>query len=207
MEIKMLKRISIILLGGALLLSACGPQGTPTMAPVDINNTAVAAAFTIVAQTQAAIPTNTPIPPTETPSPTPLPTFTLPASPTLEQFLVPPTATQAVASDPNSCLKPLNKGEAGALKKIRFENASEGDVNLSVNLWTPNAFGQCGALQFIIKKGGSVTTTIPNGQYYGYAWVTLKNGTTSTSSGSWTMNVGYDDMVVIKVGNEVIRAY
>lgn len=208
MEIKMFKRISIILLGGALLLSACGPQGTPTLAPVDVNNTAVAAAFTMVAQTQAAIPTNTPIPPTETPSPTPLPTFTQPAPlPTLEQLLAPPTATQAVASDPNSCLKPLNIGEAGALKRIRIENATDGSVNFSLNLWTPNDFGQCGALSYTLQKGGKINVSVPVGSYYGYAWITYKNGTTSNSSGSWIINQGYDDLIVVVIGNEVVRAH
>ena len=103
----MFKRISIILLGGALLLTACGPQGTPTLAPVDVNNTAMAAAVTMVAQTQAAIPTNTPIPPTETPSPTPLPTFTLVPPPPVAQLLAPPTATQQ-ASSTGGCDHVLN---------------------------------------------------------------------------------------------------
>src|SRR5512139_2544406 len=65
--------ISVVLV---LLASACAPQGTPTANPVDIQNTAAAAAFTMVAQTQAAIPTATPLPPTETASPIPLPTDT-----------------------------------------------------------------------------------------------------------------------------------
>lgn len=202
----MFKRISIILLGGMLLISACGPQGTPTLAPVDVNNTAVAAAFTMVAQTQAAIPTNTPIPPTETPSPTPLPTFTLPASPTLEQLLAPPTPTQAVASDPNSCLKPLNVAEAGPLKRIRIENEVDGNVNFSLNLWTPNDFGQCGALSYTLQKGSKISTTVPVGSYFGYAWITFKNGTNGTASGSFVINQGYDDLISVKIKNEVVVA-
>jgi hypothetical protein len=59
-----------------LLASACAPQGTPTANPADIQNTAIAAAATMVAQTLAAVPTATPLPPTETASPIPLPTNT-----------------------------------------------------------------------------------------------------------------------------------
>jgi hypothetical protein len=206
MEKKMLKRISIILLGGALLLSACGPQGTPTMAPADVNNTAMAAAVTMVWETQAAIPTNTPIPPTETPSPTPLPTFTLVPPPTLDQLLAPPTATQSVASDPNSCIKPLNVAEAGPLKRIRIENETDGSVNISLNLWTPNDHGQCGALSYTLAKGAKVHASVPVGSWYGYAWITFKNGTQGTASGSWNVNSGYDDLISIKIKNEVIVA-
>ena len=121
----MLKKILPILLALTILLTACGAQGTPTMAPADVQNTAVAAAWTVVAMTQAAIPTATPLPPTETPSPTPLPTFTAEPLivPTLEplQPLVLPTATSA-PSDPNNCLKPLNVAEAGAITPMRIEN-------------------------------------------------------------------------------------
>ncbi|MCC6261815.1 MAG: hypothetical protein IT311_13225 [Anaerolineales bacterium] len=204
----MFKRFSILILGGALLLSACGAQGTPTLAPVDISNTAFAAAFTNVAQTQEAIPTNTPVPPTETPTNTPEPTFTAPPPPTLEQLVSLPTATQAVvSSDPNNCIKPLNIGEAGALKRIRIENLTDGSVNFSLNLWTPNAFGQCGALSYTLQKNGKINVSVPVGSYYGYAWITLKNGKTSTASGSWVINQGYDDLVVVRIGNEVVTAH
>jgi hypothetical protein len=207
MEKKMYKRISIILLAGVLLLTACGAQEPPTMAPADVNNTAVAAAFTMVAETQAAIPTNTPVPPTETPSPTPLPTFTVPPPPTLDQLLAPPTATQAAASDPNSCNKPLNVAEAGALKRIRIENTTAGSINISLNLWTPNAFGQCGALSYTLKKNEQRVVSVPVGSWYGYAWITYKNGKSGTASGSWVINQGYDDLISVVVKDEVIIAH
>ena len=72
----MLKRVLPILLALTVFLSACATPAEPTANPVDIQNTAVAAAWTMVQATNNAIPTNTPLPPTEVPSQTPLPTFT-----------------------------------------------------------------------------------------------------------------------------------
>lgn len=204
----MLKRLSIILIGTAVLLSACGPQGTPTMAPVDIQNTAVAAAFTMVAQTQAAIPTNTLPPPTETPTLTPEPTFTLPPTATPDQQFILPTATQAVNTDPNSCVKALNIAEAGPLKRVRIENNTNASVNLSLNLYVKNAFGQCGAVSYTVAKNDkSRVIQIPAGQWFAYAWLTFSNGKTSTASGSFEVNQGYDDLISLVIKEEIIVAH
>ena len=167
-----MKRILIAFALVSLVLTACGPAPEPTMSPADVQGTAMAAAMTMVAETQAAIPTATPVPPTETPSPTPLPTFTAPPPviPTLDQQLILPTATSA-AADPNNCNKPLNMGEAGPTKNVRIENTMGSQVNLSLNLWTPNLFGQCGAISYVINKGEKRKITIPSGSWYAYAWV------------------------------------
>jgi len=192
------------LFGLALLLSACGPQGTPTMAPVDVQNTAVAAAWTMVAATQQAIPTATPLPPTETPSPTPLPTFTPLALPTLPQTF--PTATTAASSGGDTCIKPLNMGEAGPTAPIRIENVSEGDIySISLNLWTPNAFGQCCALTYTnIKRNGTLTTKLPKGSWWAYAWINYRNGDTSNASGSFVIRPGDTELQRLLVGKEAI---
>ncbi len=168
----MLKKTLPILLALAVLLTACAPQAAPTMSPADVQNTAVAAAWTMVAATQAAIPTSTPVPPTPVPSPTPLPTFTpVPVViPTLEQIAI-ASPTTAAASDPNNCLKPLNMSEAGLTKNVRIENETSGTVNLSLNLYKPNQFGQCGALSYTIKKGYKQQIKIPTGYWYAYSWV------------------------------------
>lgn len=202
----MLKRIIPTLAALAVLVTACAPQGTPTMAAADVQNTAMAAAWTVVAATQQAIPTNTPIPPTDTPSPTPLPTFTpIPLS-TLPLLI--PTATPISGSnDPNSCLKPLNVAEAGPVANIRLENASDGSMNLSLNLWTPNLFGQCGALSYTLGKGEKRIVHIPRGQWYAYAWVTKKNGSGSTASCSFELRVGSgSDLGRLVIGNESCHA-
>jgi hypothetical protein len=168
----MLKKVLPILVALGLLLSACGGEpAAPTMSGADIEGTAVSAALTMVAQTQAAIPTATPLPPTETPSPTPLPTFTPQplVIPTLEQVIL-PTATTA-SSDPNNCNRALNLAEAGPMKNVRIENTLKTQVNLSLNLWEPNLFGQCGALSFVINKSEKRKIEIPSGSWYAYAWV------------------------------------
>jgi hypothetical protein len=200
MEKKMIKRILPILLALAILLTGCGPQGTPTMAPADVEGTAVSSAWTMVAATQNAIPTITPLPPTEIPSPTSLPTFTPLALPTLQPVL--PTATTAASS--NSCLKPLDIAAAGKLCRVRIENESGGTLSpISLNL-APNAFGQCGAISTNVEINGKQIVELPVGSWYGYAWVSLKNGTQSTSSGSFVLGQGCDDLLVLKVGKDTM---
>src|SRR5688572_33491931 len=197
----MLKRILPILLGIAMMLTACGPQGTPTMAPADVQNTAVAAAWTMVAATQQAIPTATPLPPTETPSPTPLPTFTPLALPSLSQTV--PTATKAAAA--GDCLGPLNMGEAGPTVKVRIENQAGGPLTISLNLYTKNAFGQCGALSYTLGKNEKKTVSLPKGFWWAYAWITLGGGTSSTASCSFELRVGDEDLIRLLVSKESCR--
>jgi hypothetical protein len=167
----MLKKILPILLALTILLSACGAQGTPTMAPADVQNTAVAAAWTVVAMTQAAIPTATQIPPTETPSPTPLPTFTAEPLivPTLEPIILP--TNTSLPADPNNCNKPLDMGAAGPTKNVRIENENKSQVNLSLFLYTPNEFGQCGYISYVVNKNEKRRIEIPSGYWSASAWV------------------------------------
>jgi len=202
----MLKRIFPILLILAVFLTACGAQGTPTMAPADVQNTAVAAAWTMVAATQLANPTATPLPPTEVPSPTPLPTFTavpvqlLPTLPPL------PTATTAASSDSN-CLKPLNVGEAGPKTPIRIENVSGGTLTtVSLNLVEgSNKFGQCGAITVQnIGPNATETLEVPRGTWWVYAWIIYKNGSTGNASGSFIISPSFEDLISVVVQKEVI---
>jgi hypothetical protein len=162
----MLKKILSNLLALTVFLTACAPQGTPTMAPANAQNTAVSAVWTMAAATQLANPTATSLPPTEMPSPTVTPA---PVIATLEQ-LTPPTST-AVSSDPNNCNKTLNVGEAGPTKNVRIENETKGQVNLSLNLYKPNEFGQCGSLSYVIKSGEKRKVVIPSGSWSAFAWI------------------------------------
>jgi hypothetical protein len=193
----MIKKILPILLALSVLLTACGAKGTPTMAPADVEGTAVSSAWTMVAATQMAIPTVTPLPPTEIPSPTPLPTFTPLALPTLPPIL--PTATTA-SSASGDCLGPIDFGEAGKLKPVRIQNESGGVLApLSLNLWTPNAFGQCGAMSMNMNIGDKQIVDLPVGSWYAYAWINLRNGKQSTSEGSFILPQGGDDLVILHV--------
>lgn len=202
----MLKRILPILLALSVLLTACG-QATPTAAPVDVEGTAVAAAWTMVAATQMAIPTATPLPPTETPAPTVPPTFTPPPLlelPTATLFNL-PTPTAVSAAD--DCNHPLNVGEAGETNPMRVENASGGTVNLSLYM-SKNSFGQCGYLGLSnLGPGAKVKIDLPKGIWYAYAWITYKDGKSSTSEGGFEIRLGDEDLLRIIIGKDVITVH
>ena len=87
----MMKKLTVLfsVLAISALITGCGggEPAVPTLSVADVQSTAVSAAFTIVAETQAAIPTNTPLPPTETPTSTPAATNTPVPLPTLESTL------------------------------------------------------------------------------------------------------------------------
>jgi hypothetical protein len=157
-----MKRNAMIL-GVSLILvvSACAPQAAPTANPVDVQHTAEAAAFTMVAQTQEAIPTNTSIPPTETATQTPLPTLTSLPSPTIDASLVtatvlptiaatsvlqqPSQSSQSSESTADACNKPLTswKGPTATFT-IKNETKPQGEIVLSLYVVTP--LGECGYL-------------------------------------------------------------
>lgn len=144
-----MKRFTLaLMLASMALFSACGatPPAEPAINAEDIQSTAVSAAFTIVAETQAAIPTNTPLPPTDTAVPTPIPTDTPIPLPTIDPLTIPsltpvPAATDSASGDP--CNQPLQSLVTGHPTKIRLVNKTQGSlvVSLYLNL-TP--FGECG---------------------------------------------------------------
>ncbi len=200
----MFRKIFPLMLALTILLAACGPQGTPTLAPAEVEGTAVSSAWTMVAMTQLAIPTATPLPPTETPSPTPLPTFTPLPSPTTDLALVvPPTATQAAGGEGN-CLKPMDIGAAGPQSNVRFSNLTGGTVNLSLNLLTENAHGECGYIGVAIAKNEKVVVSLPKGDYWAYAWITYKDGKSGNASGTVSNRIGDNHQFTVNINKEVI---
>jgi hypothetical protein len=176
-----------------LILSACAPQAAEaTLSPLDVQQTAEAAAFTMVAQTQASIPTNTSIPPTETESPTPLPTLTEIASPTSDVLILDtptgiaptlaplPTATTASGVS-DACNKTLSAW-AGPTVKINIVNETKPKGDLVVSLYVVTQQGECGYL--------ADTTRGPVGSYSIGAFITGKQnarvfGSFYFSEGSW----------------------
>lgn len=163
------KKVFILGLAISVLVSACsaGAPPVPTTDPNSIVSTAQAAAFTMIAQTQAAIPTATS---TETPTATPPSTDTPVPLPTLETTaLVLPTATTGSSANANGdpCYHPIDtSGEGGPNSVIRIKNHTKGLITVFVYIYKPNAFGQCGYIGFDVYKGESQTiTTMPRGYF------------------------------------------
>jgi hypothetical protein len=116
------------------------------------------------------------------------------------------TATQpAAAADPNSCLVPLSVGEAGPTVPIRIENESGGTIRVSLTMYEKNPFGQCGAVgPYNLGKNAKENITLPKGKWFAYAWVTYANGSSGTSSGSFELRVGDEDLLRLIVNPEVV---
>ena len=161
------KITSIVL--AAIVLSACGEQPTPTMSVADVQSTAVSAAFTIVAQTQAAIPTATPLPPTATPTQTPLPTNTAAPLPTLAITLT--NTPASTGGDP--CATRVLGSPLGQATKILIDNQTRYPVQVSLYLNETAAHNECGYRGYSISRNGSVLIEdLVYGCYNIWAWST-----------------------------------
>lgn len=159
------KIIFISLVIATILLSACGAEATPTISVEDIQSTAVAAAFTIVAETQAAIPTATLLPPTETPTQTPLPTNTPLPLPSLE-----PTFTSIPAGGDPCATRVLGKPQ-GKATTIKIDNNVKVRVAVSLYLNETASHNECGYRYYELGKNGSVVITdLVYGCYNLWAW-------------------------------------
>ncbi len=190
------------------LVSACAPRSTPTANPVDVQHTAEAAAFTMVAQTQEAIPTNTTVPPTEVASPTLPATLTaialptdasitavagLPTTSTNLTTLIPPTSAPPPASTDANCNKPLTAWQGpSASFSIFNETKPEGKIILS--LYVVTDLGECGYLADISRG--------PVGQYSAGAFVEGKQdfkvfGGFRITEGSWKIVVKNDSITAL----------
>ena len=195
-----------------LVASACAPQGTPTANAADIQSTAAAAAMTIVAQTQAAVPTATLLP-TETASPTLAPTNTPPPLPTastqegvattagvLPTSSLPglPTFTPQAASGNNQdpCNQPLTSWQ-GPTASFTIANQTKPKGTIVLGIYVVTEMGQCGNL---VITGDSFTG--PAGQYSAAAFIDGKKD--FKSFGSFRINGGGKWKIVVK--NDTITA-
>lgn len=196
----MTKHISLILFI-AFLVSACGTPAAPTISAEDVQSTVVAAAFTIVAETQAAIPTNTPIPPTDTPTATLQPTDT-PILPDTETPAPLPTVTPQVSSGGDPCNQLLKASPAGHPTKIKLVNKTKAPITASLYLnITP--FGECGYRGYNLKANDAVTITdLTTGCYSVYVWVNDPNKPT-TASGYGCIN--NPDLWTFEVNAEFVK--
>ena len=196
----MIKKTVVICAIVGLIASACAPQQSPTISPLDVQHTAEAAAFTMIAQTQEAIPTATQVPPTETPSPTPLPTETIPSSPTLDPSIPTETATSVAglsAPTQDNCNKPLTSWQAKTAR-LKFTNSTSPQGVVTLSLYVVTDLGECGYLSQQFLKGGGMDG--PVGNYSAGAFVDGKKdfkvfGAFRIGEGSWNIFIRNEDIV------------
>lgn len=203
-----------------LLVSACGSQATPTANAADIQATAQAAAFTMVAETQQAIPTPTRVPPTDIPTETPLPSVTpipLPTQGPGTQQAGPtqaglPTAAAALptglptftpqSSQPNAtsgnsqdiCNQPLTSWQ-GPTANFNIVNQTKPQGTITLSMYVVTEMNQCG---YLIITGDSFTG--PVGQYSAGAFITGKQnfkafGSFRITEGGWSIVVRNDSIL------------
>jgi len=182
-----------------LIVSACGVslQAEPAVDPVALQSTAVAAASTILAETQFAIPTATSNPPTATVTNTLVPTNTFIPLPTSGPVFTPNPSGNSYANDP--CInKLLPASLTGKTIKIRIDNPTKGTINLTVYLQSGNQQGVCGYRGYTLAAQDSlVITDLVEGCYTLWAWnpdpndyFMVTNGTSClNSSQSWTFDI------------------
>lgn len=146
----------------ALFIAACAPQAAPTINPVDVQNTAMAAAFTMVAETQAAIPTPTIPPPTETPTQTPLPTNTPLTTLTLATSVTTSVAVAASTSTPGGdyCqTRILSWSPKGRPATIHIINSNRAAITVSLFLNETADHFECGYRVYEIGSRSDVFIT------------------------------------------------
>ena len=189
-----------------LLASACGPQGTPTANPVDIGNTAQAAALTMVADTQAAVPTASPVPPTDTAAPTlpptstslPLPTSETPGSvvtgaPTFTQQVPQSQPTSSSGGGTDNCNQPLTSWQ-GRTANFSITNLTQPEGKIILSMYVVTDLNQCG---YLVITGDSFSG--PVGNYSAGAFITGKQnfkafGSFRISEGNWSIVVRNDSI-------------
>ena len=159
-----MNRLKIVTTIIAILITACAPQAAPTINPVDVQNTAIAGAFTLVAQTQAAIPTATPLPPTETPTQTPLPTNTSLATVTLVGTAATLTPVAIVASTSTAggdyCqTRILSWSPKGRPANIHIINTTRAAITVSLYLNETADHFECGYRVYEIGSRSDVFIT------------------------------------------------
>ena len=175
-------------------LVSCQTPPEPTVSADDLAKTAVAHAWTELAQTQAALPTATPIPPTATLVPTVAP----PPTPALFPTLAPPASPTSDTCDQPPPIAPL-----GTMVSLTLLNRSGGTVNLAFGMTSPNSLGECGTYNYSLGVFESPTVRVLAGCYWGYGWVTGNKPSTAETPQILcltTAGVEYE----VEIGSDVI---
>lgn len=186
-----------VILAITMLISACGAEPVPTANPVDVNNTAVAAALTIIAQTQAAVPTNTLPPPTDTPTLMPTPTNT-PLESVTPLVIASPTTAPAANTGGDPCDTRVLSGDMkGKETIIRIWNTTKVPITVSIYLNETASHGECGYRSYNLPKNGDVVIhDLVQGCYNLWAWSDAQGGKFNSSgygcinnTDKWTFEV------------------
>ena len=190
-----------------LILSGCGARTVaatppPTVDAADLQSTIAAAAFTVIAETQAAIPTATPIPPTATFTNTPPPTNTVPPLPSLQGTLTPAIGSTSGGADP--CVdKPLPATLQGEPIRMRITNSTTAALAVSIYLNSNASQNQCGYRTYTIPAGEFlVLNNLVEGCYTLWAWnpipedyFIVTNGTSCLDdSSTWAFDISTRDI-------------
>ena len=212
-----MKHFWILSVIAALVLTACGAEPEPTMSPADVQSTAMAAAMTMVAETQAAIPTATQIPPTEPPTATPFPTNTVPPlnleTPTQAQAAngfptvaalptntLAPTASSGGSGD--VCNQPLTSW-GGESAQLTLRNNTKPKGLVTASLFFNASFGECGYIS--AQFDNSTTLTVPVGTFSAGAFVDgpkdfkIFGGGTITRPGNYSLWFE-NESIILKAG-------
>lgn len=162
-----MKKVLPIVIAIGLLLAACGPQEAATLDPVMVQQTAVAMAFTMSAQTQAAMPTNTPVPPTATATIAPPPSPTFPALPTFPAAQATATTASTTGGACNSLMAP---NWSGPEVYVLIDNQTKAPLSFSLYL-NETAFA-CGFARLpAVGPNANVGVHLPAGCYWPSAYV------------------------------------
>jgi hypothetical protein len=165
MKQKFLITISILAI---LALSACGgAEATPEISAEDLASTAVAEAWFVITQTAAAMPTNTPVPPTFTPQPTNTALPTLELLPTL-----PPAPAVVVATATAECITIPYSEPKGTLLNVEIYNESQGNATVAFGMNFANDKNECFTYSFTLGRNDVFTGQVLAGCYWGIAWIT-----------------------------------
>jgi hypothetical protein len=216
---------NVLMIGVVLLLlaSACAPQATPTVNPADVQQTAQAAAFTMVAETQQAMPTATSAPPTVTPTspptntPPPLPTLNVQGTPgtqvapgaettqttpvtgallptNVPTFTSQPPQSSSGSASTQNCNQPLTTWQ-GPTANFSIANQTRPQGTIILSMYVETEFNQCG---YLIITGDSFSG--PVGQYSAGAFITGKQnlkafGGFRITEGNWKVVVRNDSIL------------
>jgi hypothetical protein len=174
------KGSSVISILAITLLTACGLAPKPTLSVTDIQNTAFPIVMTQYAQTKAAMPTATPIPPTDTQAPTLEVSTLAPVSlPTIPfGSSVPGQVFNPNASPTPDCSVPPPPKPKGTTVKINLVNKSGGPVSLYLGMFNPNDQGECVEYHFNLRDRETQLVTILSACYWGYGYQTSSKPST-----------------------------